>query len=97
MSADSGKKRLAIGTDDFEKLRRTGCYYVDKTGMIAELLNGAAEVSLFTRPRRFGKSLNMSMLQCFFEIGRDPSLFDGLAIAGEKDLCEAHHGKARPG
>lgn len=62
---DFTKKALPIGTEDFEKLRKKNYYYVDKTGLIAELLRGSAEVNLFTRPRRFGKSLNMSMLKCF--------------------------------
>lgn len=85
-----GKKALAIGTEDFEKLRRKGYYYVDKTGLIAELLHGSGEVNLFTRPRRFGKTLNMSMLKCFFEIGGDPSLFEGLEITGDRELCEKY-------
>ncbi len=90
---DSTKKALPIGTEDFEKLRKKNYYYVDKTGLIAELLRGSGEVNLFTRPRRFGKSLNLSMLKCFFEIGGDPSIFEGLAIAQETELCEAHMGK----
>lgn len=90
---DFTKKALPIGTEDFEKLRKKNYYYVDKTGLIAELLRGSGEVNLFTRPRRFGKSLNMSMLKCFFEIGGDPSIFEGLEIARETELCEAHMGK----
>ncbi len=86
-------KKLPIGIDSFSKLREHDFYYVDKTGMIIELLQNWGEVNLFTRPRRFGKSLNMSMLKSFFEIGADKSLFDGLAISREKELCEKHMGK----
>ena len=85
--------KLPIGIDDFEKLRKYDFYYVDKTGMIKELLENWGEVNLFTRPRRFGKSLNMSMLQCFFEIGTDKNIFDSLAISKEKALCKEHMGK----
>ncbi|MBQ8401002.1 MAG: AAA family ATPase, partial [Clostridia bacterium] len=87
------KKMLPVGTDSFSKLRQNDFYYVDKTPLIKELLSSWSEVSLFTRPRRFGKTLNMDMLRCFFEIGGDPSLFNGLAIAEEKELCEKHMGK----
>lgn len=87
------KKMLPIGIDDFEKLRKTDCYYVDKSGLIKELMMKRGEVNLFTRPRRFGKSLNMSMLRSFFEIGTDPILFDGLAISKETALCEEHMGR----
>ena len=87
------RKMLPIGIDDFAKMRTKNFYYVDKTGMIKELLNNWGEVNLFTRPRRFGKSLNMSMLQRFFEIGTDKSLFDGLAIAKETRLCEEYMGQ----
>lgn len=73
-------KKLPIGIDSFEKLRSMGYYYVDKTGLIQELLEDACEVSLFTRPRRFGKSLNLDMLKSFFETGADPKLFEGLEI-----------------
>ncbi len=86
-------RKLPIGIDDFEKLRKEDFYYVDKTGLISELLGSWGEVNLFTRPRRFGKSLNMSMLKCFFEIGGDKSIFDGLKISGDKALCERHMGK----
>ena len=86
-------KALPIGIDNFEKIRNGGFYYVDKTRLIAELVRERAEVTLFTRPRRFGKSLNMSMLKSFFEIGCDKSLFDGLAIAQEKELCEQYMGQ----
>ena len=86
-------KKLPIGIENFEKLRREDFYYVDKTGLIKELLENWGEVNLFTRPRRFGKSLNMNMLQYFFEYGCDGSLFDGLGIAGEKKLCEEYMGK----
>lgn len=85
--------KLPIGIENFEKIRTEGFYYIDKTGLIAELLHGWGEVNLFTRPRRFGKSLNMSMLKYFFEIGRDRSLFDGLQISEEKELCEQYMGK----
>ncbi|MCD7709095.1 MAG: AAA family ATPase, partial [Clostridiales bacterium] len=88
-----GRQKLPVGIDDFEKLRQGNFYYVDKTGLIRDLLGNCGEVNLFTRPRRFGKTLNMSMLQCFFEVGRDASLFDGLKIAKEKELCEKHMGQ----
>ncbi len=87
------KKKLPIGIEDFAKLLKNDYYYVDKTGMISEILNNRGEVNLFTRPRRFGKSLNMSMLKYFFEVGTDQTLFDGLAIAQEKELCEQHMGR----
>lgn len=85
--------KLPIGIENFEKIRRDGFYYVDKTGLIEQLLNNWGEVNLFTRPRRFGKTLNMSMLKCFFEIGTDQSLFDGLYISKNKALCDAYMGK----
>lgn len=85
--------KLPVGIDDFEKLRTEEFYYIDKTGLIKELLHNWSEVNLFTRPRRFGKSLNMSMLKCFFEYGCDGRLFDGLYIAGETELCEKYMGK----
>ena len=85
--------KLPIGIENFEKMRTEGFYYVDKTGLITELLDNWGEVNLFTRPRRFGKSLNMSMLKYFFEYGCDSSLFEGLAIAEERDLCEKYMGK----
>lgn len=87
------KKRLPVGIENFEKIRRDGFYYVDKTDLIKELLENWGEVNLFTRPRRFGKTLNMSMFQCFFEIDCDKSLFDGLRIAEESMLCETYMGK----
>lgn len=87
------KKKLPIGIDGFEKLRTNDFYYVDKTLFIKELLQNWGEVNLFTRPRRFGKTLNMSMLKCFFEVGSAPALFDGLKIAQEKELCEKYMGK----
>ncbi len=93
MRTDSGKKLLAIGTEDFEELRKTGRYYVDKTGLISELLHSPAKVTLFTRPRRFGKTLNMSMLKCFFEIGGNPVIFGGLAVSKETELCESYMAK----
>ncbi len=85
--------KLPIGIENFEKLRTEGFYYVDKTGFITELLRNWGEVNLFTRPRRFGKSLNMDMLRCFFSHGCDSRLFEGLAISGEKELCEKYMGK----
>lgn len=87
------RKKLPIGIDGFEKIRNNDFYYVDKTMFIAELLEQWGEVNLFTRPRRFGKSLNMSMLKSFFEIGCDKTLFDGLKISREKKLCEQYMGK----
>lgn len=87
------KKKLPVGIDDFEKLRKEDFYYIDKTGLIRDLLNNWAEVNLFTRPRRFGKTLNMSMLKCFFEIGADKALFDDLAISQETALCKEYLGK----
>ena len=87
------RKKLPIGIDIFEKLDRSEFYYIDKTGMIEELLQNRSEVNLFTRPRRFGKSLNMSMLKCFFEIEGDPVLFEGLKIMQERDLCKKYMGK----
>ena len=85
-------KKLPIGIDSFEKISRNDFYYVDKTAYIKDLLNNWGEVNLFTRPRRFGKSLNMSMLKCFFEIGSDKTLFDVLKISKEKELCEKYRG-----
>ena len=87
------RKKLPIGIDGFEKIRRNDFYYADKTLFIKELLQNWGEVNLFTRPRRFGKTLNMSMLRNFFEVGSDPALFDGLKIAQEKELCEKYMGK----
>ena len=86
-------QKLPVGIDSFEKLRREGFYYVDKTGLIVDLMQNWGEVNLFTRPRRFGKTLNMSMLKCFFEIGGDTSIFEGLRVSQEKQLCDAHMGK----
>ena len=86
-------KKLPIGVDSFEKLRREDFYYVDKTGLIVDLLADWGEVNLFTRPRRFGKTLNMSMLKAFFEIGGDKSIFDGLKVTENKALCEKYMGK----
>ncbi|MCD7955193.1 MAG: ATP-binding protein [Lachnospiraceae bacterium] len=87
------KKKLPIGIDDFCKIRTEEFYYVDKTAMIRDLLNAWGEVNLFTRPRRFGKSLNMSMLKAFLEIGCDSTLFEGLEISRETQLCEKYMGK----
>ena len=87
------KKKLPIGIEDFKKIRTEGFYYVDKTGFILELLENWGEVNLFTRPRRFGKSLNMSMLKYFFEWNTDKSVFDGLKVSKETSLSEAYMGK----
>ena len=87
------RKKLPVGIEDFEKLRKEGFYYIDKTGLIRDLLNNWGEVNLFTRPCRFGKTLNMSMLKNFFEIGADKTLFDGLMISKETALCERYMGK----
>ena len=87
------KVKLPIGIEDFEEIRTEDFYYVDKTGFIRELLRNWGKVNLFTRPRRFGKSLNMSMLKAFFSYGCNPKIFEGLAIAGEQELCEKYMGK----
>ena len=86
-------KKLPIGIDDFKKIRESDFYYVDKTKLIENLINNCGKVNIFTRPRRFGKSLNMSMLKCFFEIGTDTSLFNGLYISDNKELCEKYMDK----
>ncbi|MDY2596202.1 MAG: AAA family ATPase [Oliverpabstia sp.] len=86
-------KKLPVGIEDFKELREENFYYIDKTGLIRDLLNSWGKVNLFTRPRRFGKTLNMSMLKNFLEIGADKALFDGLAIAEERELCETYMGK----
>ena len=91
--AEEIRKKLPIGIDGFEKIRTNDFYYVDKTLFIKELLQNWGKVNLFTRPRRFGKSLNMSMLKNFFEIGMDPAWFKGLKIAQERELCETYMGK----
>lgn len=87
------RKKLPIGIENFEEFSTENFYYADKTLFIKELLQNWGKVNLFTRPRRFGKSLNMSMLKCFFEIGSNPLLFDGLKIIQEKELCEKYMGK----
>ena len=84
---------LPVGIENFEEIRQLGFYYIDKTRLIEQLLQGWGKVTLFTRPRRFGKTLNMSMLKSFFEIGTDKSLFDGLYISGNKELCDEYMGK----
>ena len=85
--------KLPVGIDDFRKLRESHFYYVDKTRLIEQLLLNWSEVTLFTRPRCFGKTLNMSMLKSFFDIGTDKALFDGLYISGNKELCDEYMGK----
>lgn len=85
--------KLPVGIDNFEKIRQNGFYYVDKTSLIEQLFSSWGEVNLFTRPRRFGKTLNMSMLKYFFEIGTDRSLFDGLHISSNEKICSEHMGK----
>ena len=87
------KLKLPIGIDNFEKIRKENFYYVDKTKLIEQLLERWGEVNLFTRPRRFGKTLNMSMLKYFFEIGTDQTLFDGLYISDNQQLKRRIHGK----
>ena len=86
-------KRLPIGIEDFEKIRQEDYYYVDKTGMIGDIIRNGAEVTLFTRPRRFGKSLNMSMLEQFFSLNGKPELFEGLQIMGGPELCQKYMGQ----
>lgn len=85
--------KLPVGFENFEEIRRNQYYYIDKTKLIEQLFDSLGKVSLFTRPRRFGKTLNMSMLKSFFEIGTDPSLFDGLYISKNQDLCKQHLGQ----
>lgn len=87
------KKKLPIGIENFEEIRKEGFYYVDKTGVIEQLLDKWSKVNLITRPRRFGKSLNMSMLKAFFEIGGDSALFEGLKISENKELCRKYMGQ----
>ena len=85
--------KLPVGIEDFREIRCAGFYYVDKTKLIEQLLDNWGKVNLFTRPRRFGKTLNMSMLHRFFEIGADRSLFDGLNIMLREDLCNKYFGQ----
>ena len=85
--------KLPVGIENFEDIRRSGFYYIDKTMLIEQTLNNWSKVTLFTRPRRFGKTLGMSMLRSFFEIGTDKSLFDGLYISQNKAFCDEHMGK----
>ena len=85
--------KLPVGIENFEEIRRNQYYYIDKTKLIEQLFDSLGKVSLFTRPRRFGKTLNMSMLKSFFEIGTDSSLFDGLYISKNQDLCKQHLGQ----
>lgn len=87
------RKKLPIGVENFEELRHEDFYYVDKTYMIRDILRNLSKVTLFTRPRRFGKSLNMSMLENFFSVEGDKSIFQGLDISGEVELCEKYMGK----
>ena len=87
------RKKLPVGIENFSKIREDDFYYVDKTGLIEMLLENWGEVNLFTRPRRFGKSLNMSMLRHYFEIGSDSTLFDGLAVSKNQKLCQEFMGK----
>lgn len=93
MTENMDVKKLPIGIENFEKIRRDDFFYIDKTGLLRELLNNWGEVNLFTRPRRFGKSLNMSMLKNFFELGSDAGLFEGLDIAEETELCREYQGQ----
>lgn len=86
-------KKLPVGIESFAEIRKEDFYYVDKTKLIEQLLEKWGKANLFTRPRRFGKSLNMSMLRNFFEIGNEPALFDGLYISQNKELCEQYMGK----
>ena len=85
--------KLPVGIEDFREIRRLGFYYIDKTRLIEQLLENWGKVNLFTRPRRFGKTLNMSMLRYFFEIGAEKTLFDGLYISQNKQFCEEYMGK----
>ena len=91
--SDAELLKLPVGIENFKEIREEGFYYIDKTMLIEQLLGQWGKVNLFTRPRRFGKTLNMSMFQNFFEIGTDKSLFDGLHIYRNTKLCEAYMGK----
>lgn len=86
---------MPVGIENFEEFQRENFYYADKTLFIKELLENWGKVNLFTRPRRFGKSLNMSMIKCFFEVGCERTLFNGLKIMREKELCEKYMGHFR--
>ena len=88
-----GGKIYPIGIQNFEKLRRGGYFYIDKTDFIRQWWKNADDITLITRPRRFGKTLNMSMLRAFFETGADPSLFEGLYISKNKEMCAEYMGK----
>ncbi len=90
---DEKRKMLPVGIESFDTIRTENFYYIDKTGLIRELLENWGMVNLFTRPRRFGKSLNMSMLKTFFEIGCKRELFEGLEIRKEAELCEKYMGQ----
>ena len=85
--------KLPVGIEDFKEIRRQGFYYIDKTRLIEQLLDSWGKVNLFTRPRRFGKTLNMSMLRNFFTVGTDQTLFDGLHISQRRDLCDEYMGR----
>ena len=87
------KKKLPIGIENFEDIRKEDFYYIDKTGLIVDLLHNWGAVNLFTRPRRFGKTLNISMLEYFFSLDGDKSVFDGLEVSKETALCEEYMGK----
>ncbi len=87
--------KLPIGIENFQEIRQMGFYYIDKTKFIEQLLEQWGKVNLFTRPHRFGKTLTMSMLQNFFEFGADQTLFDGLYISGNQELCEEYLGNFR--
>ncbi len=91
------RKKLPVGIESFEEIRREGFYYIDKTGLIRDLLNNWGKVNLFTRPRRFGKTLNMSMLKCFLEVGADKSLFDGLCDLKGNGTVRSVYGKVSDG
>ena len=86
-------RAIGIGNQDFETIRKQNYFYIDKTKLIQEWWESGDSVTLITRPRRFGKSLNMSMLKAFFSYGCNPKIFDGLAIVGEQELCEKYMGK----
>ncbi|MBU3840357.1 MAG: AAA family ATPase, partial [Candidatus Ruminococcus intestinipullorum] len=90
---DRERKRLPVGLENFELIMEDNYYYVDKTGLISELIRNGGMVNLFTRPRRFGKTLNMSMLEHFFSIEKEQSIFDNLAISKDINLCQTHMGK----